>query len=99
LGVDEPVGRAELFALSAIVAGVAGLGWAAAPHASGHAGATTLVVPLVVLAAAALLPHARLGAGRWPDALLAPAAGLAYAWDGLATKFALDDLRQRALAG
>jgi drug/metabolite transporter (DMT)-like permease len=97
--LDEPVGRAELFAVSAIVAGVAGLSWAAPPHASGHAGATTLVVPLVALAAAAVLPYALLGAGRRPDAVLAPAAGLAYAWDGLATKFAADDLRQGALAG
>src|SRR4029077_15280616 len=55
-----------------------------------------LVLGLVLVGLAALAPYALDRLGRSPGTLVALGAGLAFAWDGLATKFFADDLSHRA---
>jgi hypothetical protein len=83
-------GRGEAVGVAAIAAGIAGLGLTAPDHQSSHEVGTVLAVTLVGLGIAALLPLA-LPALRRTAAAVAVAAGLAFSWDGLATKFAADE--------
>ena len=95
--LGEAVGRREALCVLAVAAGVAGLGWAAPVHVAHHDTGFTLALALALLGAAALVPFAvarARGAGGAP--IVAVAAGLAFAWDGLATKFFADDFSQRA---
>ena len=94
--LKEPVGRREVVAVLAIATGVAAIGWATPAHEARHDTGPALVVALCVLGAAALLPHVLSRLGRPLGALVAVGAGLAFAWDGLATKFFADDLSHRA---
>jgi len=93
--LNEPVGRREVVAVVAIAIGVAAIGWATPGHEARHETGAALVVALCLLGAAALLPHALSRLGRPLGALVAVGAGLAFAWDGLATKFFADDLSHR----
>src|SRR5579875_2757243 len=63
------------------------------------AGAVAAGLPLVALAAVSLLPLGLRGAARSGSVLVPLAAGLAYALDGLATKFASDDYDRRLWLG
>jgi hypothetical protein len=92
----ERVGRRELFAVVAILVGLAGAVAAAPTRSAEHAGATLLAPVLVALAALALLPYAvarvrRSGlAGAW-------SAGFAFAFGSLVTKLCSDALAARDL--
>jgi drug/metabolite transporter (DMT)-like permease len=94
--LHEPVGRREVAAVLAIATGVGAIGWATPAHHSHHDTGTALAVALCLLAALALLPHVLSRLGRQLGVLVAVGAGLAFSWDGLATKFFADDLSQRA---
>jgi hypothetical protein len=97
--LEEPVGRAEVVAVLAIAAGVAGLASVAPAHATDHAARGPLVVAFGVLATAAVVPYlvARLTGRRL--VLLAACAGLAFACDGLAMKLMTDDVANGAWLG
>lgn len=97
--LGERVGRGEVVAVLAIAAGVAGLGWAAPAHSTDHATNLTLTLVFAAFAAAVLVPLA-LGrrTGR-VGVVVAAGAGVAFASDGLATKFMTDDLAGRAWLG
>src|SRR5581483_10862351 len=96
--LGEPVRRREAAAVLLVAGGLAALGWAAPARDPRHASGPTLVAALAGLGALALLPYA--APRRRSAALpLAAAAGLAYAWDGLATKFFTDDLSARGWPG
>jgi drug/metabolite transporter (DMT)-like permease len=88
--LHERVGPREVGAVAAIVAGVALLAVAApgtdSPHAT--AGQTAVVLGLIALASLApFLAAVRLPIGAIPAAL---AAGAAFAWSGLSTKYVAD---------
>jgi drug/metabolite transporter (DMT)-like permease len=97
--LGERVGREEVAAVVALAGSVAVLGWAAPGRESAHATGPRLWITLGVLGAVALVPYAFRGAARSASILVPVSAGLAYSWDGLATKFASDDYARSAWLG
>jgi hypothetical protein len=97
--LGETVRRRELLAVLAVAAGVGGLGWAAPDRVARHETGATLALALGLLAAAFLIPFALARTRGAGGAVVAVAAGLAFAWDGIATKFFSDDVAQRAFPG
>jgi hypothetical protein len=91
--LHEHAGRYEYLAMAAIVVGVIGSGLAAPPRSTAH-GSENLTITLVLigLGLASLLPYALRVIGRSPAAVTMIGAGLAFAWSGVATKLASDDL-------
>jgi drug/metabolite transporter (DMT)-like permease len=95
--LHEPVGRRELVGVLAIIAGEAGLAWAAPHRSSSHTHGAGLIVAILALAAVALLPYAyraRRGAHGLPTIM---SAGVAFALSGFVTKLVSDDLSSGAL--
>jgi hypothetical protein len=90
--LGEHAGRREHLAVSAIVVGVIGAGLCAPPRTDTHAGWGTLALVLSLLALASLLPYLLLRLGRTWASVTMIGAGLAFAWSGVATKLASDDL-------
>jgi len=88
------LGGLETAGVAAIVAGIVGLGVTAPGRHAHHAHGTKLAAVLAVLGAAALLPHG-VAMLRRSGAAVAVGAGLAFSWDGLATKFAADEFTAR----
>lgn len=87
--LHERVGRREIAAVGAIIAGVVGLTLTAPAHSVTQAEPLLLTLTLGALALAALSPFAFRGVGGLLPAI---GAGLAYGWAGLSTKFASDAL-------
>ena len=97
--LGERVGRGEVAAVVAVAAAIAVLGWAAPEREGAHATGMRLWITLAVLGAAALVPYGLRGSARAASILVPVSAGLAYSWDGLATKFASDDYARSAWLG
>jgi hypothetical protein len=96
--LGEHAGRYEYLAMGAIVIGVIGAGLTAPPRSTTHtAEELTITVVLGALALASLLPYLLRVIGRSPAAVTMVGAGLAFAWSGVATKLASDDLAQGRL--
>ncbi len=93
--LGEHAGRYEHVAMGAILLGVLGAALCAPPHSTSTSGEElTVTLVLIVLAGAALLPYVlRLLHHPWAG-LTIVCAGLAFAWSGVATKLASDDLSQ-----
>jgi hypothetical protein len=93
--LGEHAGRYEYLTMCAIVIGVIGAGLTAPPLGGTDASALTITIVLVTLALASLVPYIfQVFQRRSPVALTMMAAGLGFAWSGLATKLASDDLSQ-----
>jgi hypothetical protein len=93
--LNEHAGRYEYIAMAAIVIGVIGAGLAAPPRSTTHTSEElTITLVLVGLGLASLLPYLLHELGRSPAAVTMIGAGLAFAWSGVATKLASDDLAQ-----
>jgi drug/metabolite transporter (DMT)-like permease len=91
--LNEQAGRYEHLAMFAIVLGVLGVALAAPPRTTTHSSQTlTITLVLLGLGAASLLPYLLRVVGRSPAIVTMIGAGLAFAWSGLATKLASDDL-------
>jgi hypothetical protein len=91
--LGEHAGTHEHLAMAAIVIGVIGAGLCAPPRNTGHTSERlTIVIVLVVLAAASLLPYLLRALRRSPASVTIVCAGLAFGWSGVATKLASDDL-------
>jgi drug/metabolite transporter (DMT)-like permease len=84
--LGESVGRREILAISAILVGIAGLGWAA-PLREGDLADARLAAALVVLGALSAAPY--LGRTRRPN-LMIVGAGCAFAWAGVSAKLIAD---------
>ena len=98
VALDEPVGRREVAAVLAIIAGVAGLALGAPDHTSSHAGAGRLVPALAILAALAVLPYASARLSRGGKGLaVVLAAGCAYGFTGVSSKLLADALQSADL--
>jgi drug/metabolite transporter (DMT)-like permease len=90
--LGERAGRREHLAVGAIVLGVVGAGLCAPARSESHAGWATLAIVLALLALASFLPYVLMRVGRPPAAVTMLGAGFAFAWSGVATKLASDDL-------
>jgi hypothetical protein len=93
--LGEHAGRYEYLAMSAIVIGVIGAGLMAPPRSTTHTSEElTITLVLVGLGVASLLPYLLRALHRSPASVTMIGAGLAFAWGGVATKLASDDLAQ-----
>jgi hypothetical protein len=91
--LGEHAGRHEHLAILAIAIGVVVIGLCAPPRSTTHTSEKlTITIVLVALAAASLLPYVLQLFHRSPALVTMFGAGLAFAWSGLATKLAADDL-------
>ena len=91
--LGEHAGRREHVAMVAIVIGVLGVALAAPPRSTtSSSGNLAITLVLVGLGAASMLPYVLRALGRSPAIVTMTCAGLAFAWSGVATKLAADDL-------
>jgi hypothetical protein len=90
--LGEHAGRREHLAVTAIVLGVIGTGLCAPTRSTAHAGSGTLTLVLIGVALASLLPYLLLRLGRPLASVTMIGAGFGFAWSGVATKLASDDL-------
>jgi drug/metabolite transporter (DMT)-like permease len=96
--LGEAPGRREMLAVTAIVAGVAGIAWAAPERTTDHAGTAAIALALFLVAVPVLLPYllrrrATAGAGM----LIVISAGSGYAWTAIASKLLTDELATGAV--
>jgi hypothetical protein len=97
--LDEHAGRYEHAAMIAIVIGVIGIALTAPARSTTHTSQElTITLVLVGLAVASLLPYLLHVVARSPAAVTMIGAGLGFAWSGVATKLASDDLSNGHLA-
>jgi hypothetical protein len=97
--LGERAGRYEHLATLAIVIGVAGAAVFAPARSTSQTGEQlTITLVLVGLALASVLPYLLRMIGRSFAELTMICAGLAFAWSGVATKLAADDLEAHHLA-
>jgi drug/metabolite transporter (DMT)-like permease len=93
--LGEHAGKYEYLSMAAIAIGVIGAGLAAPPRSSTHTSQElTITLVLVGLGCASLLPYLLHVLRRSPATVTMIGAGLAFAWSGVATKLASDDLAQ-----
>jgi hypothetical protein len=93
--LGEHAGRYEHLTMCAIVLGVIGAALTAPPIGTTEASDLTIALVLVALAASSFLPYLfSLLGRRSPPTVTMLGAGLAFAWSGVATKLASDDLSQ-----
>ncbi len=97
--LGEHVGRREAFAALAVAGGVPLLALTTPARHASHSGGARLWTTLAVLAALSLVPLGLRGAARSASLLVPFGAGLAFALEGLATKFVADDYTTRVWAG
>jgi hypothetical protein len=91
--LGERAGRYEYLAVAAIVIGVVGAALCAPPRTTTHsAEELTITLVLVGLGVASLLPYMLRAVGHSFATVTMVGAGLAFAWSGVATKLASDDL-------
>jgi hypothetical protein len=95
--LGEHAGRREHFAMCAIVVGVAGTALTAPARTTTHTSNLTVTLVLVGLGLMTLLPYAVNRVRRPAAALTMVAAGLGFAWSGVATKLFSDDLARGRL--
>jgi hypothetical protein len=96
--LGEHAGRREHFAMWAIVLGVAGTALCAPARTTTHTSNLTVTLVLVGIAVLAMLPYAISLVRRPAASLTMIGAGLGFAWSGVATKLASDDLARGSLA-
>jgi len=95
--LGERVGTREVLAVLLIVAGEAGVAWAAPDRSSTHAHGLPLVAALSGLGAVALLPYVVRDRSRARGLAAVASAGVAFALSGFVTKLVSDDLSSGAL--
>jgi drug/metabolite transporter (DMT)-like permease len=96
--LGEHAGRYEYAAMCAIALGVIGAGLCAPPRSTTHTSERlTITLVLVALALASLVPYVLRVINRARADITMVGAGLAFAWSGVATKLAADDLSSHHL--
>ena len=91
--LEERPGRYEYVAVLAIVVGVVGAGLCAPRNTTHVTDVLTTTIVLVALGAAALAPYALNLFGHPRSEVTMFCAGCGFAWSGVATKLAADDLK------
>ena len=95
--LGEAPGRREWIAVAAIVAGVAGVAWAAPDRTTDHAGTGAIALALVLVAIPIAAPYALRGRAAALGWLPVVSAGFGYAWTAIASKLLTDELATGAL--
>jgi drug/metabolite transporter (DMT)-like permease len=95
--LGETPGRREALAVTAIVVGVAGVGWAAPERTTDHAGAATIALALGIVAIPVAAPYLLRGRATALGALAILSAGCGYAWTAIASKLVTDGLATGAV--
>jgi hypothetical protein len=90
--LDEAPGPREAIAVGAIVAGVAGVAWAAPERTTDHAGTGAILLAMGLVAIPIALPYLLRGKGAAIGFLAVLSAGCGYAWTAIATKLLTDEL-------
>jgi drug/metabolite transporter (DMT)-like permease len=95
--LGESPGRREIVAVAAIVAGIAGVAWAAPERTTDHAGTGAILLALVLVAIPVVLPYLLRRNGGAIGILAVLSAGCGYAWTAIASKLLTDELAAGAL--
>ncbi|HXS47662.1 MAG TPA: hypothetical protein VN756_09390 [Solirubrobacterales bacterium] len=95
--LGEAPGRREALAVAAIVAGVAGVAWAAPERTTDHAGTAAIGLALVLVAIPIAAPYALRGRAEAVGTLAVVSAGCGYAWTAIASKLLTDELAAGAI--
>jgi drug/metabolite transporter (DMT)-like permease len=95
--LGEQPGWREGLAVAAIVAGVAGVGWAAPARTTDHAGTAAIALALAVVAIPVVLPFALRRRADAIGLLMVLGAGCGYAWTAIASKLLTDGLATGAV--
>lgn len=95
--LGETPGRREALAVAAIVAGVAGVAWAAPERTTDHAGTAAIGLALVLVAIPIAAPYALRGRAAAFGTLAILSAGCGYAWTAIASKLLTDELAAGAI--
>ena len=95
--LGEAPGLREGVAVAAIVAGVAGVAWAAPERTTDHAESGAILLAMGLLAVPMALPYLRRRGGAAVGFLAVLSAGCGYAWTAIAGKLLTDELATGAL--
>jgi drug/metabolite transporter (DMT)-like permease len=90
--LGERPGPREYAAVAAIVAGVAGVAWAAPDRTTSHAGTGAILLALVLVALPVMAPYALRSRASAAGLLAVVGAGFGYAWTAIASKLLTDEL-------
>jgi len=90
--LGEKPGRREYLAVGAIIAGVAGVAWAAPDRTTDHAGTVAIAIALGLVAIPIAAPYVLRGRGAKLGILAVLSAGFGYAWTAIASKLLTDEL-------
>jgi drug/metabolite transporter (DMT)-like permease len=90
--LGEAPGRRELLAVGAIVAGIAGVAWAAPERSTNHAGVGAIAIALALVALPVLAPYLFRRRAGVLGTLAILSAGCGYAWTAVASKLLTDEL-------
>jgi drug/metabolite transporter (DMT)-like permease len=90
--LGETPGRREFLAVAAIVAGVAGVAWAAPDRTTDHAGTVAILVALGLVAIPVVAPYVLRRRAASLGLLAVLGAGFGYAWTAIASKLLTDEL-------
>jgi drug/metabolite transporter (DMT)-like permease len=90
--LGEAPGRREFVAVGAIVAGVAGVAWAAPDRTTDHAGTVAIALALGLVAIPIAAPYVMRGRASAAGFLVVLSAGFGYAWTAIASKLLTDEL-------
>jgi hypothetical protein len=96
--LGEMPGRREFVAVGAIVAGVAGVAWAAPDRTTEHAGTVAIAVALGLVAIPIVAPYLLRRRAATLSFLAVLSAGFGYAWTAIASKLLTDELAAGTLA-
>jgi drug/metabolite transporter (DMT)-like permease len=94
--VERP-GRREYLAVAAIVAGVAGVAWAAPERTTDHAGTWAIALALGLVAIPIAAPYLLRGKVSAAGTIAVVSAGFGYAWTAIASKLLTDELAAGAV--
>jgi len=95
--LGETPGRREFIAVGAIVAGVAGVAWAAPDRTTDHAGTAAIAIALGLVAIPIVAPYLLRRRAARLSFLAVLSAGFGYAWTAIASKLLTDELAAGAL--
>jgi drug/metabolite transporter (DMT)-like permease len=95
--LGERPGPRDYLAVGAIVAGVAGVAWAAPGRTTDHAGTAAIAVALALVALPIFAPYLLRRRRSAAGTLAIVSAGFGYAWTAIASKLLTDELATGAL--